>query len=70
MTLETVSRKQFEIYMLLVTTAMPESDISKQVRLSRWTVSEYASRWFDIMGCDSRLALMMQHQYRELHGWN
>jgi len=63
-----ITPRQFEVYLLLVTTAIEGPELAKRLGISHPTLKVHTSRIFDLLGVDSRLELMTQYHYREQHG--
>ena len=62
-----LTRTQFKIYMLIVTRAMGERDIATMLNAKLSSVKRRTKEIFDVMGVSSRLELLIQYWYRELH---
>lgn len=65
MSLEHITPRQFEIYMLLVTTATEPAELAKKLGITLPTLKKHTADIFDLLGMDSRIGLMTQYHYRE-----
>lgn len=62
-----LTRREFEVYMLAVTTATPERELAQELGIMCSTVTKHLQGIYDAMGVSNRLELMSQYWYRELH---
>jgi DNA-binding NarL/FixJ family response regulator len=67
MELRTITPRQFEVYLVLVSTALPVRHVGLNLGMSHHTVNTHIQALFDLLGVSSRLELAMQYHSRELH---
>jgi DNA-binding CsgD family transcriptional regulator len=60
-----LTRREFEVYMLIVERAQNEKKIGLALGISRNTVLRHTQQIYDKMGCFSRLGLLVQYHRRE-----